>query len=252
MIPVHVISLKRTPDRRAAVQARLDALGIPFRFFDAIDGYAMSKADMDAHGVRRNPLGHEVDPGDVGCYLSHIALYRELAGGPDDFVCVAEDDAVLQPDVRLFLEEKNLRALPAFDVLRFRHEPGFRLPVASFMGYRIFAPYRPTVSTSFQVYSRSGLDRILKNIPPPFMGIDLTLFAHGIIPCLRVLAVRPALSKLTGERSTIHTHNPEFATGGPAGWHILGWYIFQRMARLRVFRNFVMLWGVGALRRLVR
>jgi len=42
MIPTYVISLESSQERRAIIRNHLDALGIPFRFFDGIDGRKMT------------------------------------------------------------------------------------------------------------------------------------------------------------------------------------------------------------------
>ncbi|MGL6175542.1 MAG: glycosyltransferase family 25 protein, partial [Vibrionaceae bacterium] len=41
MLPVFVISLTRSTDRRAMVERQMSRLGIIFEFFDAVDGKAL-------------------------------------------------------------------------------------------------------------------------------------------------------------------------------------------------------------------
>src|SRR5436853_5144415 len=48
VIPVVVISLRRSMDRREAMSAHLGALGIPFSYFDGIDGSQMTQAEIAA------------------------------------------------------------------------------------------------------------------------------------------------------------------------------------------------------------
>ena len=50
--------------------------------------------------------------------MSHVAAVKEIAAGPDEFVCVIEDDVIPAQDFRRFLEPDLLRSLPPFDVLR--------------------------------------------------------------------------------------------------------------------------------------
>lgn len=86
------INLARSPERRAKMQAELDALGVRHARVEAIDG-----ADMDGyaarHGVRVLCDARE-SPGINGCVASHVlAMIKFLREHPDEErVMVLEDD----------------------------------------------------------------------------------------------------------------------------------------------------------------
>ena len=91
---IHVISLRRTPQRLAtfrAANAHLPAI----RVFEAVDGLLV---DRDAL-VRDRVIAADLDylPGALGCALSHRALWTAAAGGSSPLT-VCEDDAVLHRD----------------------------------------------------------------------------------------------------------------------------------------------------------
>ncbi len=80
LIPIHVISLTRTPKRRE----RFVALnkGLRFQWFDAVDG-------LELPGTLPG-----YTPGATGCALSHRALWEQCVRSGEPLT-VAEDDAGL-------------------------------------------------------------------------------------------------------------------------------------------------------------
>ena len=90
---IFVISLPDQHERRATITRQLRTLDLEFEFFDAIRGTAdplphfaaMSRLQYRLN-TRRDPL-----PGEIGCYASHLALWRKSAelGEP---LAILEDD----------------------------------------------------------------------------------------------------------------------------------------------------------------
>lgn len=105
--PIKVISLVRTPQRRAEFQRRNP--GLAFEFFDAVDGSAMTAADIAATGLFPPDINYT--PGAHGVALSHHRLWEQAAAG-DAPLTVAEDDAVFRPDFAA-MQAQLLAALPA-------------------------------------------------------------------------------------------------------------------------------------------
>lgn len=91
--PIKVISLVRTPERRAGFQRQNP--GLAFEFVDAVDGTAMNAADVAATGLFQSGLNYTV--GAYGIALSHHRLWQAAAAGEAPLT-VAEDDAVFHPD----------------------------------------------------------------------------------------------------------------------------------------------------------
>ncbi len=105
--PIKVISLIRTPERRAGFARRHPGLG--FEFFDAVDGTAMTAADIAATGLFQPGLNYTT--GAYGIALSHHHLWQEAAAGEAPLT-VAEDDAVFRTDFPQ-RQAEILDALPA-------------------------------------------------------------------------------------------------------------------------------------------
>jgi glycosyl transferase family 25 len=70
--------------------------GIDARFFSAfeIHGPVENVPGYDAQ-ARRRRYGFQLTKGEVGCYLSHRAVWHQLVESGDDAWCVMEDDLML-------------------------------------------------------------------------------------------------------------------------------------------------------------
>jgi hypothetical protein len=95
---MRVINLERRPDRLASFRSLLAEtasaqFGARIERFAAIDGRDMSLTPEIRHTFRGNDFGYRRSF--VGCALSHLALWRELATGPAPAFLICEDDVTL-------------------------------------------------------------------------------------------------------------------------------------------------------------
>ena len=93
---IYVISLARARERRAAISGHLRALGLEYELVDGVDGRALP---AEEHARLLAPGVTFQSPGVVGCYMSHMAVYRRLIEAGDTAALVLEDDAALNPAV---------------------------------------------------------------------------------------------------------------------------------------------------------
>ncbi|NEX45780.1 glycosyltransferase family 25 protein [Pseudotabrizicola algicola] len=97
---IWLINLPRSADRRARMVAQLQALGLDYTLFDAVDGRAeweRLKSSVDLPAFRAN-VGREVLPGEIGCYHSHLGVWQALLASPHKAALVLEDDVVFHDD----------------------------------------------------------------------------------------------------------------------------------------------------------
>lgn len=115
MIVVRVISLAGSP-RRHAMAAQLDAIpGLDWAFFDACQA-CPDWLDRDPATIRR-VIRRDMTPGEIGCFASHVSLWRWLGDQPaGTALIVLEDDLVIDP---LFFAEIAANMAGAPDYLRF-------------------------------------------------------------------------------------------------------------------------------------
>jgi glycosyl transferase family 25 len=90
------INLDRNPERLAHMTSTLGAIGLKAERVAAIDGRKISPAE----NAGANPL---LSAGEIGCLLSHQAVWRLIAEGVEPFAAVLEDDIHVSPDLTAFL-----------------------------------------------------------------------------------------------------------------------------------------------------
>ena len=93
----YVINLDSATERLETFQARAAAVGLAFARFPAVRGAALAD-DVLQHWQSRARIWAPLSPGEIGCFLSHRALWQEIAAGSEPWVFVAEDDVVFSPD----------------------------------------------------------------------------------------------------------------------------------------------------------
>lgn len=101
-----VINLDRAPERLARIRGQLERLGLPFTRLSAVDARQMTpaqKALLDEAAYRRK---HGMAPvwGELGCYLSHVAVMRAFLAGDAEFALVLEDDVLLHDSLPAVLQ----------------------------------------------------------------------------------------------------------------------------------------------------
>jgi GR25 family glycosyltransferase involved in LPS biosynthesis len=190
-IPIAVISLRRSVQRRDAIGAHLRELGLAFQFFDAVDGLTMDAAAVASlRPATRTRLGQGFTKGELGLAASYRQLFREIAEGPDEFVCILEDDARLEDAAVQLLDPQTLSRLPRFDVLRLGHA-GLRrkhgyLTVASTAGTSIVMPVVHSAGSFGQIVTRDGARRMAEGIAPLKGPVDWQFYEYSEFP-LRIL-----------------------------------------------------------------
>ena len=96
---VFVINLKKNTDRMAKIAGRLRELEVNYERQDAIYGKDMSEAEKRKMVSRfkwwcaRGTLPRN---GEIGCALSHMAVYKKLIVSGEPCCCVLEDDDELK------------------------------------------------------------------------------------------------------------------------------------------------------------
>jgi glycosyl transferase family 25 len=174
--PIWVLNLRRSVERRNYITSHLASLGLPFELIEAVDGRALSRRDLDTLYSPRESvrlIGRELTLGEIGCYLSHLKLYRKQIDEGWDEVVIFEDDAVVDPALFEVLSQR--RSLPAdWDLVLFND---VRAPV-SFWGSRPFGRFRCVkfASTAWctvgYILRRSGAQKLLAHGYPVRVQLD--------------------------------------------------------------------------------
>jgi len=134
----YVINLDRATERYRKLKSQLDRYEISHRRFSAVDGYELrilsnitfdkfSGLDLKSGKVKlhlnssyqvfcphfifhytpnRDLFPRTLGPGELGCYCSHVEVWRDIKNKGFPFVLILEDDAVISDDF-----DKKLQAV---------------------------------------------------------------------------------------------------------------------------------------------
>lgn len=196
-----VINLRRNADRLARFQkayARSDMATVPLHRIEAVDGAQLSDAElralltpdayqrlraMRASGVRQ--AHQDLTPGAVGCYMSHVEVWRRLAAGGAPYVFVFEDDASVPRSALAQFEAVRAQIPPDWDLLLLGYD-GDGTPVG---------PHARKVSdfrrTHAYVVSANGARKLLRSMLPMSQQVDWELSNHILSKQLRVYGAVP-------------------------------------------------------------
>lgn len=200
MIPVFVISLIRSQDRRAMVAQQMGHLGIGFEFVDAVDGKELNKLNLGRvdFTLAKEVCGHELSLGEIGCAMSHINLYEHIIANRVERCVILEDDIYLHMHFKAIVE--TIVSTCHSEIVFLHHGKAKRWPFASSLpgGYRLakyLAPSRASkrgvLSTAGYILTLTGAEKLLAKAYPLRMPADyLTgrlqlngLTASGVEPC---------------------------------------------------------------------
>ena len=186
MIDTYLINLDRSPDRLAIMTKDLSREGIAFERIPAVDGAALSPDQLSIvdNASSKTKLGRNLSNGEIGCFLSHIAVAKRILAGPSETALVLEDDAIVPQNAVEFISmlvngiNDNLGgnwalvnlAHPAqkfyIDVFNLQaHEKTFSLNRAN---------YFPVLTTAL-LWSKDGAAEFLKSVEKIHLPVDVHL-----------------------------------------------------------------------------
>ncbi len=100
-IPVFVISLKTSSDRRESTIKQLEKEGVSFSFVDAVEGRTLSDAEImndRSFGVFKSGLySRFLRKEEIGCTLSHLNILKKIISENIKMACILEDDNNYSP-----------------------------------------------------------------------------------------------------------------------------------------------------------
>jgi glycosyl transferase family 25 len=104
-MPAIVVISLRGSNRRKACDEQLRRLELPYEFVDAIDGRSLSEREVEKSYqsiLNLTKFKRPMTRAEIGCYLSHRAVWRRARDEARPFV-VLEDDFTLADDFKSFI-----------------------------------------------------------------------------------------------------------------------------------------------------
>jgi len=216
-IPTYVISLADAEARRRNMTARLAAAGVPFQFFDAVDGRVQRLPEIiDGARVVRTLFQTEAM---LACTASHRLLQRMIAEGDAETVLILEDDAALADD---FVEAAEQALAFDFDVFKLEgiNASKRRVPVGRVGRYEVIITSRPSVGAAAYLLRRDAARRICSL--PVIDQMSDYVFQDTRLR-LRVLEMDPFCVEQDGATGTQLAHQPNRTFVPENQWSIWRW-----------------------------
>ncbi|NRB21021.1 MAG: glycosyltransferase family 25 protein [Rhodobacteraceae bacterium] len=175
-----IIHLARATQRHAQVQKLRTRLGSGSEIIAAVDGGALSRADLTAayQPVLQAPrYPFALRPGEVGCFLSHRRVWTALLKRDADAALVLEDDVELNMDFEaaLSLAQRNL---DAFGYIQLQTRDYLGTEIDRQDGYALIRPQLTPLRTSAQLVSRAAAKSLLAISAPFDRPVDSFLQMH--------------------------------------------------------------------------
>lgn len=176
-----VVSLERAAERRRQIVAGLEALGLDFEIYPAIDGRNLTlehEALIDVSGFRRH--GRSIRMGSVANWLSQRNVLIDFVENGSGMLAMLEDDATFSPELPSVLDALQ-EAETSLDIV-FLHRgprsrrfvPHARLRTGHRLGWVRFSHF----GSQGYVITRDAARRFLEVNPLIDMGIDRALARH--------------------------------------------------------------------------
>lgn len=122
---IFMINLLRRPERRRRMNACFDELGIEVDILNAVDGKALNESFLEnlkfmpefSDPYHKRPM----KLGEIGCFLSHLNIWREIVAENYQTTLVLEDDIRFEPFFRQKVQNvmAEVRKIPDWDLVYF-------------------------------------------------------------------------------------------------------------------------------------
>lgn len=196
-VAVYVINLDRSAARWARVSAALAAEGLSPRRVPAVDGRTLDLDRVADDAACRREMGRSLQPGEVGCVLSHRRALEAFVASGEAFAVVLEDDAVPAPGFAAAAEAlcEHLAAAPSLGAEVVNLGPSdtkYATPAGRAGGCDLLCAHRFPMLATGLLWTRAGALRLLADegrVRLPWDNLLRAVLTGGN----RGFSVRPAL-----------------------------------------------------------
>jgi len=184
---IYLINLERRPDRLERVDKILKKYGIEYTLVPAVDGKNLFPYNSSQYkkifklkqGLKRS-YG-ELNPGEIGCFLSHYIIYRDAYKNGYNTIWILEDDIEVKKGIKKMpfiirsLNENipNWEVFYTFNKISFSKKRLNGKPINSL----IETFHNRLTGTYSMVVSKLGINKIMKELSNNLISlpIDMTL-----------------------------------------------------------------------------
>ena len=211
-IPVWVLNLERSVERRRFMKEQLDRLGFHYEFVAAVDGRSLSRDHLGLYSKAEalRCKHRELGRGEVGCAISHASMWQRLVETNHDAVLILEDDVLVG--------EMLVRILSLIDVFPDDWDVvNFKTDVAQApFGKPFFDIYKfcrfvsPPNRTCAYLLSLAGARKLLRGVFPIRRPVD-DYIGNCCLHEVTAYGIDPQVVALHGEESDIWLQDDYYA-----------------------------------------
>lgn len=174
----YVINLDRSVERMERFEKDFASFPIPHVRVSAVDGKLLTVPvrDYDAFMFFMN-VGREVSPGEIGCYFSHLKVFKMFLESQQEFALICEDDAVPIPECYEAIEQAIAHS-KTWDLLRlYKHRSTMIFPYQSLTSTHCLATsIKDMRCTAAYIVNRRAAEVLIKKLVPMTCLYDTALF----------------------------------------------------------------------------
>lgn len=111
MLPIYIINLESAKERARFISQQLDALGLDYTFFPAVNGrenpdhYLFKHYNQKKHFNRK---GRKLSLGELGCFASHYLLWEKCVADNEPIIILEDDINILDNFIHFYSQSAHL------------------------------------------------------------------------------------------------------------------------------------------------
>jgi glycosyl transferase, family 25 len=217
-IPVFVISLNSSSERRKSTLRQLKKEGVRFSFVEAVDGRTLSEAeirnDRSFSVFKSGFYSRYLRKEEIGCTQSHLNILKQIISENIMIACILEDDNDYSPG---FMELLSIIELTAQDgdliFLGHRSECtssealGRKTKLLEPLDYYIGEPLEMPYGSHGYITTNRAAQKLLENVYPLSVPYDVYLGNSAAIGIRTLLLQPPCVVSDPGFITTIQDEN---------------------------------------------
>ncbi len=216
---IYVVNLERSHQRWKDASRQLDTTGISYERVPAIDGSTIDYLKFADNKRCRSYMGRDLNPGEVGCFLSHILALKTFLASSEEFALILEDDFLMTGDFteRLKSITQMVNKLPIGTVSAINTYPSDYKYASEIMqedGQSLLVTHRFPQSAVGILWTRKGAERVVAAGATAFIPYD-NLLRFLFTGTSEGYSVKPPLVVPSPVESDINNSNIAFSGDNP-------------------------------------
>ena len=162
-LPIFYINRDSDHQRRETIERQLNSIDGAKERITAVDALNVPD-DLRAYFFAGSKLVSPLNPGEVGCYASHLKTLRTIVERNLDYALVLEDDAIVPETIGSIVSEVTARLPATWDVIHLCGTARRAIkPVSTLKGGRLLVRYSRVPGGAYgYLVSRAGAAKLLK------------------------------------------------------------------------------------------